>query len=88
MTIEQKVLLLIGPHTSVDPEDIKLSSKLVDDLGFDELAVIELTMTLEEVFEITIPDEDQDALTTVQKLVDYVRAHTTADDLTRAGVAV
>lgn len=51
-----------------------LESSLVDDLGADELDGVELIMTLEEEFNIEIPDEESEKITTVQSAIDFVRA--------------
>ena len=49
-------------------------SSFVDDLGADSLDTVELVMALEEEFEIEIPDEDAEKITTVQQAIDYITA--------------
>jgi len=44
----------------------------MDDLGADSLDTVELTMTLEEEFDIEIPDEDAGKITTVAEAIKYV----------------
>ena len=46
----------------------------MDDLGADSLDLVELVMSFENDFNITIPDEDSSVITTVQSAVDYVTA--------------
>ena len=47
-------------------------ASFVDDLGADSLDTVELVMALEEEFEIEIPDEDAEKITTVQQAIDYI----------------
>ena len=48
------------------------SASFVDDLGADSLDTVELVMALEEEFDIEIPDEEAEKITTVQAAIDYV----------------
>lgn len=57
---------------------IKDDSLLEKDLGMDSLDSIEVTMAVEDEFDIEIADEDFDRLKTVQDLLDYVEAHASA----------
>lgn len=56
----------------VDPETITMNTNLVDDLGADSLDVVELIMSLEDIFGISISDEDAAQLYTVGRIVDYL----------------
>ena len=56
----------------VDPETITMDTNLVDDLGADSLDVVELIMSLEDIFGISISDEDAEQLYTVGRIVDYL----------------
>ena len=49
-----------------------MDTSLVDDLGADSLDVVELIMSLEDLFGISITDEDAAQLDTVRKIVDYL----------------
>ena len=46
----------------------------MDDLGADSLDIVELVMAFEEAFELDIPDEDAEKITTVKDAVDYIDA--------------
>ena len=59
----------------VKEEDIQDTASFVEDLGADSLDTVELVMALEEEFETEIPDEDAEAITTVQLAVDYINAN-------------
>ena len=59
----------------MNPEQITPEASFTDDLGADSLDTVELVMDLEEVFNITIPEEDQEKLRTVQDAIDYLEQH-------------
>ena len=50
----------------------------MDDLGADSLDTVELVMALEDEFEMEIPDEQAEKITTVQQAIDYAKAHVKA----------
>ena len=62
----------LAQQFEVDPESITLDTSLIDDLGADSLDVVELIMSLEDMYGISITDEDAAQLYTVQKIVDYL----------------
>ena len=71
MTFE-KVKELIVETLSVDEDKIKLESNLAEDLKIDSLDAVELVMTLEEEFDIKLPDDVLKQLTTVEDVVKCV----------------
>ena len=76
MTIETKVIKVIAQKLKdVDIEDIIPEASLIEDLGADSLAIIELVMSMEEIFNIDIEDEDAEKLLTVQDAIDYIKAN-------------
>ena len=75
MTIETKVKKVIAEKLpDVDIEDIVPEAKLIEDLGADSLTIVELVMSMEEVFEIEIDDEDAESIITVQDAIDFIKA--------------
>jgi len=58
---------------SVEKEKVVPNASFVDDLGADSLDLVELIMAMEEGFDIEIPDEDAEKITTVQDAIDYVK---------------
>ena len=75
MTVETKVKKIIAEKLpDVDIEDVSFEASLVDDLGADSLALVELVMSMEEAFDIDIDDEDAEKLVTVQDAVDYIKS--------------
>jgi len=51
----------------------RVKTSFVEDLGADSLDTVELVMALEEEFDIEIPDEEAEKITTVQSAIDYVQ---------------
>ena len=76
MQIEDKVKKLIAEKLDVDISDVVDGASLIDDLGADSLAIIELIMTMEEEFDIEVPDEDAEKLATVKDAVNYIIENT------------
>ena len=72
--IEQKVKAAVAEQLGVNAEDIKNESSFMDDLGADSLDLVELVMSFENEFGITIPDEDSAQLTMVQSAISYVQS--------------
>lgn len=72
--IEQRVKQAVAEQLSLDAATIKNEASFMDDLGADSLDLVELVMALENEFDITIPDEDSNQITTVQSAIDYVNA--------------
>ena len=62
----------LAKQFELDPESITLDTNLIDDLGADSLDVVELIMSLEDEFGVTISDEDAAQLYTVGRIVDYL----------------
>ncbi len=74
-SIEEKVYEIIQRKLSVNLEQITPEASFTEDLGADSLDTVELVMDLEEEFNITIPEEEQENLKTVQDAIDYLETH-------------
>ena len=72
MAIEQEMIDIIVEQLSVEKDKVVPNASFVDDLGADSLDLVELIMAMEEGFDIEIPDEDAEGITTVQDAIDYV----------------
>ncbi|MCI7741935.1 MAG: acyl carrier protein [Clostridiales bacterium] len=70
--IFEKVQKALAEQFEVSPDTITLDTNLVDDLGADSLDVVELIMSIEDEFGVSISDEEAANLITVQKIVDFV----------------
>lgn len=75
MSIEDKVKKIIADKLSVDLEEVVPEASFVDDLGADSLDLVELIMSMEEEFDIEIPDEEAEKLVTVKDAFDYMNAN-------------
>lgn len=64
---------------SKDVDMIDMDTKLVDDLGVDSIDSVELIMAVEEVYDITVPEEDAMAMKTVGDVVEYIEDHIVED---------
>ena len=70
--IFSKVRDVIVEKLKVKPEQVTLDAHFIQDLGADSLDTVELIMSLEDHFKMTIPDEEAEKLDTVGKAVDYI----------------
>lgn len=73
--IEQKVKDIIVEQLGVDAAEVKPEASFVNDLGADSLDTVELVMALEESFDMEIPDEEAEKITTVGQAITYITAH-------------
>ena len=62
----------LAEQFEVDAESITMETSLIDDLGADSLDVVELIMSLEDLYGIIISDEDAAQLYTVGRIVEYL----------------
>ncbi|WP_084386869.1 acyl carrier protein [Anabaena sp. CA = ATCC 33047] len=69
----RKIQTIISEQLGVEANKITIKTDLMQDLGADSLDAVELIMALEEEFDIEIPDEIAEKITTVQQVVDYIR---------------
>ena len=63
---------LIAEKLNIDIGDVVPDASLIDDLGADSLAIVELVMSIEEEFGLEVPDEDLEKMTTVKDAIEYV----------------
>lgn len=73
--IEDRVREIIAEQLQVDGSELKLESSFIDDLGADSLDIVELVMAMEDAFQMEIPDEDAEKITTVKNVIDYINTH-------------
>lgn len=72
-TVLEKVKEVIGEQLGVeDLETIKPETTFIDDLGADSLDIVELIMALEEEFDMEIPEEEAEKITSVGDVVKYI----------------
>jgi acyl carrier protein len=76
--IFDKVKKIVIEQLSVEADNVAPQANFANDLGADSLDTVELVMALEEEFDIEIPDEAAEQITTVQQAVDYISNKTAA----------
>ena len=69
----EKIQKIISEVLSVEPEDITMDTKFVDDLGADSLDVFQIIMGIEEEFDIEIANEDAENIVTVSDAVEQIK---------------
>lgn len=72
VVMQEKVIEIISESLGIKKEEITLENKLTEDLGADSLDLVELTLMLEEEFEIEIPEEAAVKIVTVEDVVECV----------------
>ena len=72
--ILEKVRQIIAEQMCLDVENVKPESHIIDDIGADSLDVVEMLMSVEEVWGIVVDDDDMRKFTTVQSVADYIES--------------
>lgn len=76
MSVEDKVKEIIVDQLGVDEKQVNPNASFIDDLGADSLDTVELVMAFEEEFDIEIPDEEAEKISSVQHAIDYIQGRT------------
>lgn len=71
----EKVKLILAEQLEVNAADLTLETNIAKDLGADSLDVVDLLMSIEDEFEIEIPDEEIENIRTIGELVDYIESN-------------
>lgn len=71
-TTLEKVREIIAKQLSLKLEDVKNESNIAEDLGADSLDLVEILMSLEDEFGISIPDEVIPQIKTIKDVVEYI----------------
>lgn len=78
--VQSKLKEIVMDRLNAEEDQIKPEASFVEDLGADSLDIVELIMGIEEEFDIEIPDEDAEKLTTVGEAMDYVKGKLGVED--------
>ncbi|MBR2671923.1 MAG: acyl carrier protein [Oscillospiraceae bacterium] len=73
------VKTILAEQLDANEDDITLETSVIDDLGADSLDVVDIIMSLEEEFDLEVPDEDIETIKTVGDLVKYIEDHTDSE---------
>ncbi len=83
MSTFDRVKKVVVEQLDVAEDEVTPQASFVDDLGADSLDVVELVMGLEEEFDIEIPDEDAEKITTVQEAVTYIEDKSKVEEISK-----
>ncbi len=70
--IEQKVIEIVSEQMGVDKDTITTETSFINDLNADSLDTVELVMEFEDEFDMSIPDEEAEKISTVGAAVDFI----------------
>jgi len=70
-----KVIELAAEEAGMEGKDVTAESHFINDLKFDSLSSIEFAMSIEDEFEMSVPDEDIEQFKVVGDVVKYIEAH-------------
>lgn len=76
--LELRIQGIVADQLGVEPKEVTTDASILDDLGADSLDVVELVMTLEEAFDIEVPDEVVEQMRTIGDVQRYVEKHAAA----------
>ena len=68
----EKVKAILSEQFGVEEDSITMESSITDDLGADSLDVVDLLMSIEDEFEVEVPDSEVENIKTVGDLVKYI----------------
>ncbi len=67
-----RVKKIVVEHLGVEAEKVTEEASFIDDLGADSLDIVELVMAFEEEFNVEIPDDAAEKITTVKDAIDFI----------------
>ena len=70
--VKEKVVSIIVDKLGVNPEDVVETASFTNDLGADSLDTVELIMEFEKEFNVTIPDDQAEKISTVGDALKYI----------------
>ncbi len=73
--ILEKVKAILAEQFDVEEDNINPETSIINDLGADSLDVVDLLMSIEDEFEVEVPDEEIENIKTVEDLVKYIENH-------------
>jgi acyl carrier protein len=71
----EKVKVILAEQFDVEEDTITMDTNLEEDLSADSLDVVDLLMSIEDEFEIEIPDEEIENIRTVSELVSFIESN-------------
>ncbi len=72
--LETRLRAIVAEQLGVDLADVTSNADILDDLGADSLDVVEMMMSIEDAFDIEVPDQELEAMRTIGDVERYVTA--------------
>lgn len=69
----EKIKNILAEQLDADAEEMTMETNIAKDLGADSLDVVELLMSIEDEFEVEIPDEEIENIKTIGELTEYIQ---------------
>jgi acyl carrier protein len=73
--LEGRICTLVADQLGIDVAEVTPDASILDDLGADSLDVVELVLSLEDAFDIDVPDEEVEGMRTIGDIQQYVIGH-------------
>ena len=71
----EKIQSIVAEQLSCDAAEVTLTASFKEDLNADSLDLFELVMALEEEYDVEIPAEELENISTVEDVIEYLKAH-------------
>ena len=71
----EKIKEILAEQLDADADEMTMDTNIARDLGADSLDVVELLMSIEDEFEVEIPDEEIENIKTIGDLTDYIQSN-------------
>jgi acyl carrier protein len=71
--VEERVIDIVAEQLGVSKDQITRETDIANDLGADSLDIVELVMEFEDEFEINIPEEAAENITTIGQVIDHIK---------------
>ena len=72
----EKLRAILSHQFDVEKDTITMETNIIEDLGADSLDVVDMLMSLEDEFDVEIPDEEIEKMRTVAEVVAYIEENT------------
>jgi acyl carrier protein len=73
--LSDRIQSIVADQLGVERVEVTKDASILDDLGADSLDVVELVMTLEEIFDIEVPDDAVEEMRTIGDIQRFVESH-------------
>ena len=73
--IFDRIKEIIVEQLGVEPDIVTMEASFIDDLDADSLDIVEFIMALEEEFDMEIPDEEAEKISTVGDVINYIKSN-------------